>query len=201
MYQLDLFKPLVSDYTIEVRRDDWCESPRNDFNLGMFFTNGDKYVSNEYENGIDFDDFSSMDEIEEYMQKKGFITERLCVYDHSGVHLYIGEPTCRWDSGYIGLYIVGKDDIRKTFGAKRISSKLLKKVREVMKIEVETMNNWINGNVFEFSLRLGDEEVSSCSGFIADDEEEALDCMLSYMGSEFVNAPREEILKITKFDC
>jgi hypothetical protein len=201
MYQLDLFKPLVSDYTIEVRRDDWRESPREDYNLGMFFTHNDKYISNEYRNGISFDDFSSMDEIEEYMQKKGFITERVCVYDHSGVSLYIGEPTCRWDSGYIGLYIADKDDVRKAFGVKRISSKLLKKVREGMKAEVETMNNWINGNVFEFSLRLGDEEVNSCSGFIADNEEEALDWMLSYMGNEFVNAPREEILKITKFDC
>lgn len=33
----------------------------------------------------------------------GLHYKRLSLYDHSGISLYVGSPSCQWDSGYVGL--------------------------------------------------------------------------------------------------
>ena len=53
------------------------------------------------------------------------------------------------------------EKVRKEYGVKRISSKLLEKVKAVLESEVETFNHYINAEVYEFTLYHNDEEVDS----------------------------------------
>ena len=124
------------------------------------------------------------------LERKGFIVLPLSYYDHSAVRIYIGGKCDAWDSGRLGWYIVSKEKVRKEYGVKRISSKLLEKVKAILESEVETFNHYINGEVYEFTLYHNDEEVDSCGGFYEDDKERNgfTKDMYEYFPSEFTNA-------------
>jgi hypothetical protein len=184
MEQLELngvINPRAENWRLEISRDDWSESPRQWDNLGQFLTRSTRYVESELETALDFSDYT-LDELEKALEKQGYICERVSVYDHSGVSVYIGAPCCRWDSGYIGLYVVNKARAREWFNVKRISRRLKDKIKESMIAEVNTFNNWINGNVFEFNLFKNGEHVDSCGGFIADSWLEAVEDMSDHIG-------------------
>ena len=176
MEQLELngvIDPRLEDWRLEVTRDDWSESPRNWDNLGQFLTRSNHYVESELETALDFSDYT-LDELEKALEKQGYICERVSVY--------IGAPCCRWDSGYIGLYVVNKQRAREWFNVKRISPRLKDKIKKFMIAEVNTFDNWINGNVFEFNLFKNGEHVDSCGGFIADSWLDAVEDMSGYIG-------------------
>lgn len=184
MEQLELngvINPRLENWRLEISRDEWGESPRQWDNLGQFLTRSTRYVESELETALDFSDYT-LDELEKALEKQGYICERVSVYDHSGVRVYIGAPCCQWDSGYIGLYVVNKARAREWFNVKRISRRLKDKIKESMIAEVETFNNWINGNVFEFNLFKNGEHVDSCGGFIADSWLDAVEDMSDHIG-------------------
>ena len=139
-----------------------CDSPRDWDNLGKILTNGNnKYAPNEapsaYSELADFE-FSNLHDDTEKLIKLGFYSVPLSVYDHSGVSISIGEAH-GWDCGVIGFYVAKIDDLVRDYG-----QDWHEKVDSIFEGEIETYDNYINGEVFEYALFRDDEPVDSLSG-------------------------------------
>lgn len=88
-----------------------------------------------------------------------FISEHVVVlplmmYEHSNIHIYIGDSGCRWDSGPLGVIfkIIGEEETRQT-------------VEEMLHGEVEIYSQYASGEVYEFLIFEEGDCVDSCSGF------------------------------------
>ena len=64
-----------------------------------------------------------------------------------------------------------KERIKKEYGAKRLSKKLLEKVKGVLVAEIKTLNAYVNNEVYEYTLYQNDEEIDSCGGFFDTSDE------------------------------
>jgi len=100
------------------------------------------------------------------------IIRRVSMYEHGGIALKLGAPTCPWDSGYSGFMIVTKEDLREEFGIKRITKQYIEKAYNIMKGELETYDDYLNGNVYGYTIDGNDWE-DSCGGFYGYDHEKS----------------------------
>lgn len=181
---------LKDKWELKISYDEFTESPRDWDNLGQICVSKScRYCENEYEDSDSLTWYNENDDLKT-LERRGYIVLPLSVYDHSGVSIYIGSKCDAWDSGRLGWYIVSKEKVRKEYGVRRISPKLLEKVKAILKSEVETFNHYINGEVYEFSLYHNDEEVDSCGGFYEDDKERNgfIKYMYEIFPREFTNA-------------
>ena len=90
-------------------------------------------------------------------------------YEHGGMSVSTGRGypfNDRWDSGLFGIIAVSKDKIRKEYGCKRVSKNLREKVLDILRAEVETLNQYFNGEVYSYAVadKKGDI-VESCCGY------------------------------------
>lgn len=198
MYAEQLELPNIIDYSkdkweLKISYDEFTDSPRNWDNLGTIcVSRACRYVDNEATALSDSDvlEWCNAEKDKKALENRGYIVLPLSVYDHSGVSIYIGGKCDPWDSSQIGWYIVSREDVRKEYGVKRISHKLLEKVKNILDNEVRTFNHYINGEVYTFTLKHNDEEVDSCGGFYEDDNEHNgfIRDMYDYFPKEFTNA-------------
>jgi hypothetical protein len=65
------------------------------------------------------------------------------MYDHSGITISHKPFSCPWDSGQIGWIFVNKDRVRREFGVKRMSPKVMDKVRSVLIAEIIDYNEYL----------------------------------------------------------
>jgi hypothetical protein len=65
------------------------------------------------------------------------------MYDHSGITISYKPFSCPWDSGQVGWIFMNKDRVRREFGVKRISKKVMDKVRSVLIAEIEDYNEYL----------------------------------------------------------
>ena len=195
MYAKQLELPNIIDYSkdkweLKIKYDEFTDSPRSWDNLGTIcVSNRCEYCENEYEDTDTLTWYKESDDLKT-LERRGYIVLPLSYYDHSGVSIYIGGRCDAWDSGRLGWYIVSKEKVRKEYGVKRISPKLLEKVKTILESEVKTFNHYINGEVYEFTLYHNDEEVDSCSGFYEDDNEYNgfIRDMYEYLPKEFTDS-------------
>lgn len=172
----------LDDWKIEIETDSDSDNPRNWSNLGEFcVSNRSKYLENE----SDFD----LESLDLKRLRKTHIILPVSVYDHSGVSIYIGGKCDRWDSGQIGWYIVSKEKIKQEFNVKRISPKLRERVTEYLENEVKTFNQWLNNEVYCFTLYHNGEEEDSCGGFYD------IEDIYEYLPDEYTNAFTVEEMK------
>jgi hypothetical protein len=126
--------------------------------------------------------FTSPEEFKDYVKENIndiAVILPLYLYDHSGITMNTTGFHCPWDSGQVGCIYVTKEDVRKWFGIKRITKKVLKQVEECLKSEVETYDQYITGNVYGYQLvqksKCKDcgntewETIDSCWGFFGND--------------------------------
>lgn len=175
-------------WEIALHRDNWAESPREWDNLGKIFVgNRCQYVRNEMTD-LDFSDWSSgnKEEDREKLEKMGYLVYPLSVYDHSGWTIRIAEMS-GWDCGMIGWYLIDKEQAKKDWKWKKLTRKRLEHLDQIAESEIKTLDDWAQGNVWEFTLFRNDEEVDTCGGFYGD-EDEVLEQMYEYFPSEFTNA-------------
>lgn len=87
------------------------------------------------------------------------------IYDHSGVSIWLGSPTCMWDSGQVGfMYLTKKDALRELGNCTEENWK--ERAMECMESEMEVYNCYVSGNVYGFVIEDEDEnEIDSCWGY------------------------------------
>ena len=147
---------------IKICIDESPETPRNFDNLGTMAC-----FHRKYELG-DNHDFSTPDDLEEYMTKNEVIKLPLYLYDHSGITMKTTPFSCRWDSGQVGFIYTTKDKVREEFSVKRISQKIRKRVLEILKSEVKIYDAYISGEVYGYQIENNGDIIDSCWGFFDD---------------------------------
>lgn len=185
------------EYRLTVSRDEFPTSPRDDENLSKILCwhprqyLGDK---NEFDSYADF-----IDVLGEY-DKNEIAIFPIRAYEHSGISISILNSypfNDKWDSYQIGVCIVCKSDIADLLDSED-ERKWEEVAKEVAFTEVELYNQFLNGEVFCFTLEKREEifvecpccntkiptgydwvEIESCGGFFGDDIEE--NGMLDYV--------------------
>jgi len=96
----------------------------------------------------------------------------LFLYDHSGLAISLEPFSCRWDSGPVGFIFASRENLKRGGHPDDVD---LEKVKTWLRGEVETYNQYLNGDVYGFVLKTPTKcdacghtewaEVDSCWGF------------------------------------
>jgi len=88
----------------------------------------------------------------------------LSLYDHSGITIFHGAPTCRWDSGQVGWHYITKEALQREWNGD------LDAAKKYMEATLWEYDQYLRGNVWGFEIENEEgETVDSCGGFIGDD--------------------------------
>jgi hypothetical protein len=142
--------------------DGSTSNPRDNDNMGTFFTAHRRYSSPDKVTRADVDAAVA--------PSKRAVVLPVWGCEHGAIAYAAAEtnPFHRpWDSGQAGVIYCDLETIRKEYGVKRVTKALRAKVEACLKAEVEEYSKWANGEVYGFRL-LDDEgeETDSCWGFI-----------------------------------
>lgn len=142
---------------VTVSVDEYPTNPREWDNLTTMICHHRRYSLGDVKESEKFNGYDSLKELKqalvEYYGEMAYI-EPLSLYDHSIQTLAIGEPTDRWDSGYVGFIFVTKEQARAWFKVKRITKSILKKIEKLAQSEVEEYNKvWLWGEVYNLELK------------------------------------------------
>ena len=168
---MDTHKEEYKGYEINIIQDEdssWS-NPRENSNSGHMicfhnrYTLGDKHTL-------------SIEGLHKIVNKKNVIALPIYMYDHSGIGLSTSNTqypfNCPWDSGKIGYIYVTFEEIYKKFKTKRVTTKLAKKVVEILQSEVDVYSMYVQGEVYGYTIAKSDDtdnEIDSCWGFIGFD--------------------------------
>ncbi len=197
-------------FTINIQYDEDARSPREEFdNLGTLYTGHRNYRPEE--------DFNKNFDKEEVFDgkfgvfKKSFLKDYIALpvylYDHSGQSVNTTGFSCKWDSGCFGIIAVSIDDVKKEYGWKIITSSRRKKIESYLNGEIETYDDYLQGNVYGFTIE--DEvgnEIDSCWGYYGYDNidyiekecKETIDCALKQRRLANIQAKIDEIRRYGK---
>lgn len=152
---------------LKVIQDSNPESPREWDNLGTMICFHRRYDLGDKHN-YSSDDYSGWEEMKQAIIKEEnpAVILPLYMYDHSGISISTSPFSCRWDIGQIGFILVSKKKVLEGFGVKRVSNKLVQKLEAILEGEVETYNQYVEGDVYGFQIVDEDDEIlDSCYGF------------------------------------
>jgi len=176
-------------YRFRIYQDTFMDSPREWDNLGTIVYDHPRYILGDIEGGPEDVPENS-------------VRINIYAYEHGGIALSTSPFSDPWDSGQVGIIYAEKWKILRDFNRKRISVKLIRQVMEVLESEVSVFNQYINGDVYGYSIsRISecgccgsqDEElIDSCTGFYGMDFED--NGMLSSIEEKY----RESVKKITE---
>lgn len=159
-------KTLDSGFRVAVEYDCDPESPRSWDNVGTVVL----IDRCRYNFG---DESASYDELKAINDDPANIVLPVYMYDHSGITINTGGFSCPWDSGQVGLIYCTKEKALKEWGTgkkKIVSKKMRKKVYEFLEGEIETLDQYLRGEVYGYVLYDPEgEEVSSCWGFYGEE--------------------------------
>jgi hypothetical protein len=172
MKPIKTFK-LANNHKLEIFQDTDAESPREWDNLGTMVCWHSRY------NLGDDHNFSSPQDFQEWLKENDpdAVILPLYLYDHSGITMSTGPFGCRWDSGQVGWIYVTLAKIQAEYGT--TSPEQIEKVKEYLKGEVETYDQFLRGDVYGFVLSKAEhcetcdheewKNEESCWGFYGDD--------------------------------
>jgi len=154
---------LKNGNTLEIYRDEYAESPREWDNLSTFYCFHKRYNLGD-KHSIDQDAYNSWQELEDENFSDNDIVVNIYMYDHSGISIATSPFMCRWDSGQVGVAVVTKQKIIKEYGT--YDDKTKAQARKCLESEVETYNDYVQGEVYGYTLLDSEgEEIDSCFGF------------------------------------
>ncbi|EGF3188772.1 hypothetical protein ICR29_001698 [Campylobacter jejuni] len=138
---------------IEIERDEFY-NPFDNYENPSFFNLLKRYDIGEKEiDGLNCTDFENIQEIENYLNSKGYIWIRVGAYIHSGIALYSEGNKPRkysygWDYGCAGYAYYTKEQVREIFDVKRISAKFKDKLYKNIEIFIKELEAYLEGNIY-----------------------------------------------------
>jgi len=160
---MDTYKTIeYRGYEIQIGVDEFAEDPRSWDNLGTMAFFHKRYNLGDKDHGL------SIEQAQEIEESNNYICLPVYMYDHSGITINTTGFSCPWDSGKLGIIFISKKRARKEYGDKYDENK----IREYLKVEVKTYDQYLRGDVYFFSIEDGDTHVDSCHGFFGDEFEE-----------------------------
>ena len=82
----------------------------------------------------------------------------LYLYDHGGITMNVGGYSCPWDSGQVGYIYATRDTILKEYSAKRLTKELRAKAEDILRDEVRTYAQFLEGDIYGYVIYATDEE-------------------------------------------
>ena len=156
-----------------IRQEDQPQNPRTSFdNAGVMvcfhwrLSLGDKH-------SYSHTDYDGWNEMERAISRKENVAVilPLYLYDHSGQTISTKPFNCRWDSGQVGFIYMTKKQAISEFGKKLCTAKVREKALNLLQGEVETYDQYIKGEIYEFEVKRIDtkDSLDTCSGFFGDE--------------------------------
>lgn len=165
-----------------IYQDDGPHNPRKNDNLGRIATiNIRRHEIRD--KGEDFlpDDLSGWEDVERYLvrERGAVVILPVFMYEHSAMAIstesFIGRAHhAEWDSGQVGFIYATRQDIIGNFMVKRLTKGILKLTRDNLVGEIETFNQYIQGDVYEYRVvretkcpkcgHVEEESLDSCGG-------------------------------------
>lgn len=159
---------LYEDYQINVYRDEYADSPRDNCDYtSRFWCNHRSYRFGSGDSRIE-----EIVDDEKHTLTKEFLHDYIYVpvymYDHSSQTISTHPFSDPWDSGLFGILAESKEEIKKEFGCKIVTKKLRERIIKRLTWEVEEVDDWLTGEVYGYTVTpVGDTEteLDSCWGF------------------------------------
>lgn len=175
-------------YRIEIEQDEIADNPIRDmdflFKFLIYHRNYD-FGHNKQELGFPTPE-SFLEHIKAYPQA---IYLPLYMFDHSGITISLGCSQFRaqdshgWDWGQVGWLWAPRKYLLQELGGKILTKKKRERALEIAAAEVKMVDDYLTGNVHQYSIYDADGELKeSCGGFVGDEEyckEEALNMLLT----------------------
>lgn len=160
----------ANNQVLIIEQDDSPESPREWDNLSsMIFIGNKSHLGDDHRLHATQDSFEDHQEYVSKAMDAAWISP-VYAYIHSGMTISLSPFSCPWDSGKLGWVVLTKDKIRSEYGVKRITKKTLSKAIKVAEGEVETLDQYISGDVYRFAIEDDNGDyINSCGGFYGDD--------------------------------
>ena len=157
-------------YTVNIFPDEDAPNPRKEFDhLGTMVCFHRRY------NLGDKNEFRSPQEFRDFLKEEKPICLPLYLFDHSGITMSTKSErfsACDpqgWDWGMLGYIYVTKEDVRKEYGVKRVTRKILDEVAKLLLAEVEEYDHYLTGNVYGYEITRREQQagkvLDSCWGF------------------------------------
>jgi hypothetical protein len=176
---------VIGKFKIEILIDEDPLDPRKDFDpLGSMVCFHRRYNLGDKHN------FDSPAEAQKFLKNKRriAIVLPLYLYDHSGITMSTNAFSCPWDSGQVGWIYITREKIRKEYSYKRISSKLLERVKGYLIDEVKTYDQYLTGDVYGY-------RITEINPNDPDEEGEELDSSWGYYGDDYCMSEAESVVK------
>ena len=161
-------------YDIEIHLDEQPEDPREWDNLGVMICSCRKYNLGDDQDWIlhdfEFNYGLELNDIKEIENSENVIALPLYLYDHSGITMNTTGFSCGWDSGKVGFIFVEKKKAMDYFGWNKLDEEKTNQILETLKSEVEVYDQYLQNNVFGFTLKKDGETVDSLWGIYGLDE-------------------------------
>lgn len=151
--------------TVEVEQDSDPTNPAKDWDMvgSMVLNSRCRYnFGHETADG---------DEIQAIINDPNNIVLPVYMYDHSGITINTTGFSCPWDSGQVGIIYCTKEKAVYEFGKKLYTKKVREAAMRCMQGEVESVDDYLTGNVWGYRVLDADGEVlDSCWGFVGDEK-------------------------------
>lgn len=183
---------LKNGQTLKVYQDDYAENPRTAWdNLAEFHFFHKRYNFGD-ETDIDPSDYESWEELAEANFHEDDIVVPVYMYEHSGITISTTPFSCRWDSGQLGFAVISYKKIVWEYGTNLPENREI--ARRVLEGEVETLDQYLRGEVYTFDL----VETSECD--LGHEHEEIIESCCGFYGSDLEKNGLYETAGITKED-
>lgn len=162
---------LSNGKTLKIVKDENPETPRSWDNLSQMIFFG-KHKSYGDDHKVDNLIYHNWDALQKAIAEDldVAVVKPIYLYSHSGETISTKPFSCRWDSGQIGFAIVKKQAIREEYSIKRVTQKYIDLAEKILKAEVETLDQYVSGDVYGFELLDENDNVDdSCWGFYGSD--------------------------------
>ena len=161
---------LPNNRTLELNQEECAESPREWDNVcKMVFIGAKSHLGDKHQLHETQESFEAH---QEYVAKEldaAYIAP-VYAYSHSGMTISLEPFSCPWDSGKLGWVVMTKEALRENYGVKRVTKQLIEKAMVHVKGEVETLDQYIRGEIYYFNIETEDGETEdSCGGFYGSD--------------------------------
>lgn len=150
----------VGDLQVRVYHDPDPESPANWDNLGQII-----YTSFQYALGTRRVTHAQMDDIYEHIASGELVGMPVFAYVHGDAMIRAAESNpfnCPWDSGQSGYVYCSHKRAVQEFGLPEKVAR--REALRVMVGEVETFNQYLQGDVYGYRIMRGNDEVDACWG-------------------------------------
>lgn len=147
------FKEKNGKHLLKIYTEDSPESPRDWDNMGTMICFHNKYGLGDDTN-LKSEDFEGWKELENHLMNElnAEVILSIYLYDHSEITINTEGNRCSFDSGQVGFIYVTKEDLIKNYKEGTPTKELIKLAKDCLKLEVETYNQFIRGEVYGFRL-------------------------------------------------